>query len=300
MVDRLSLIWVDGKTLTEPQSRVSLLTHALHYGTSVYDGIRFYQSNNHSYAFRLRDHINRLIYSANSLGIKVRWTAQVLEHAVIETVIANGVDEGYIRPIIFSGNGILTMETRNRVATTAIIVLNTGKYLPKQMVTLKTVSIRRPNPDAFDLKAKMGGVYVNSILAHQEAVDGGADEALMLTHDSEVAEGPGENIFIVKNDVLYTPRDSIILPGITRDSIIKICEKVGVICKEAHLKIEDVYGADECFLTGTAAEITPVAKADRVVISNKIGPLTAKFQSLFHDITRSNNDDFKSWVTLIH
>lgn len=243
--------------------------------------------------------MNRLIYSAQSLGLKIQWSAKNLARASLETVIANKITEGYIRPIIFSGDGILTMDVRNRPVVTAILALDAGKYLPKKMIAIKTVSIRKPNSDAFRLRAKMGGVYVNSILAHQEAVDQGADEALMLTHDLEVAEGPGENIFIVKNHALFTPPSNIVLPGITRDSVIKISQKIGIECKETSMKIKDVYESDECFLTGTAAEITPVTKVDGTVISNNIGPLTAKFQAIFHAITRSNYNDFKSWTTLI-
>lgn len=292
-------IWVDGEIVDEVKTHQSLLTHALHYGTSVYDGIRFYDTGHGIYAFRLSDHIDRLIYSAGQLGLKISWSKRDIIEAVIATVNINKLKNGYIRPIIFSGVGILTMDTRNRSVVTAVIALSDGKYLPKEMIALKTVSIHRPISDAFNLRAKMGGVYVNSILAHQEAVDGGADEALMLTHNLEVAEGPGENIFIVKGGVFYTPPDDIILPGITRDTVIRLCRKNSIRCRKTDLTIDQVHQADECFLTGTAAEITPVTTIDGITISDQVGPLTSLMQGQFSNVTHGLDPTFKKWNTLI-
>lgn len=293
-------IWLDGKLKPEHEATVSVMSHALHYGTAAFEGIRFYETQRGPAIFKLPEHLSRLSYSAGVLGMNVPYSEKELREAIIETVKKNGHKAGYIRPILFYGKSNLGVPTEGITVQTAIIVLPWGKYLPQDGIVLKTTSIRRFNNTAFDPNAKIGGVYVNSVLAHTQAHAAGADEALLLTDKDTIAEGSGENFFMVKDKVLLTPPLGNILPGITRDTIFTLAKERGLTIKEKELKLEDAYNADECFFTGTAAEVTPIrAIDDKTIGKDTPGPVTKQLGELYLRVVKGGEPRYQAWLTFI-
>jgi branched-chain amino acid aminotransferase len=290
-------VWLNGQMLPQEEATISLSTHGLHYGTSAFEGIRFYRTESGRSIFRLREHLERLRYSSEVIQMDIPYSTDELVAATIETIKANEYESGYIRPLVFFGEGGLGIDTSKNEISVAIMVMPWGKYLPKDLVAIKTVSVRRPNPLAFDLSAKLGGMYINSVRAHQEAVMNGYDEALLLTDANEVAEGAGQNIFIVKDGVIATPPIGNILPGLTRDAVIAIARDNGYTVEEKVLTMKDLYGADECFFTGTATEITAVGKIDATTIRPHIGPVVKQLKELFSEIVQGRNATYEKWLT---
>lgn len=292
-------IWLNGKLVPQDQATVSVMSHGLHYGTSAFEGIRFYETESGRAVFRLREHLERLFYSSEVILMPIPYSIDEMIAATLETIKANDFPSGYIRPLVYVGEGGLGIDTSQNETGVAIIVMPWGKYLPKDMVAIKTVSIRRPNPSAFDLNAKLGGTYVNSVRAHQEAQQNGYDEALLLTDDNEVAEGAGQNIFMVKDGVIYTPPVGNILPGLTRDAIITMARDNGHAVEEKVLTMKDLYGADECFFTGTATEVTAIGKIDATTIRPHIGPVTKQLKELFSETTHGKVAKYSDWLTAV-
>ena len=298
-------VWINGKLVPENEAMVPILTHALHYGTSIFEGIRAYWSpeNNNLFIFRARDHYVRFHNSSKIMGIKVNYSIDELIDATVNLLRANGAREDvYIRPIAFVSASTVNLDIRNLDVTTAIITVPFGHYLEPKGVRAKVVSWLRVHNSMFPMKAKVGGIYVNSVIALMDAKASGFDEAILLNRDGYVAEGSGENVFIVKDGVLYTPPtyDSI-LEGITRDSVISVARDLGLTVIEKRITREELYTADEVFFTGTAAEVTPVINIDGRTIGNgEPGPITLKVRGYYMDITHGKVSKYRNWLTPIY
>jgi len=293
-------IWLDGKLLPWQKANVHVLTHALHYGSAVFEGIRFYSTNKGPAIFRLDDHINRLFYSASVLDMKITFTKSEIKKAIINTVKVNNLKEGYIRPLVFYGAKSLGLYPKNLPVQVTIIAIPFPKLFAKSTIKVKTSSFIRLHPHSTIASAKISGHYVNSILASMEAKKAGYDEALMYDFKGNIAEGSGENFFLVKNNVIKTASLEDILPGITRQSLIKVAIELGYEVDEAELDKHDIATCDEAFFSGTAAEITPIAKIDDVIINKaKIGDITQQLQEKFYDIVHGNDNKYKDWLTYV-
>jgi branched-chain amino acid aminotransferase len=298
-------IWMDDKLVKWEEAKVHVLTHTLHYGFGVFEGIRFYkQETGGSAIFRLREHIERLLNSAKIIGLPTDLTEEHIINAIIETIKANGLEEGYIRPIIFLGDGAMGLNFTDNPVRFSVAVWEWGAYLGdeglKNGIKAKISSFVRHHVNASMTKAKVCGNYVNSILAKKEAVKNGYDEAIILDTDGYVSEASGENIFIVKNGVLKTPPLTSILPGITRDSVMEISRDCGIPVVEQRFTRDELYIADEVFLTGTAAEITPVRSVDdRIIGRGKPGEITRKLQEIFFNVVRGKDERYKKWLWII-
>ena len=298
-------IWMDGKLVDWDKANVHILTHTLHYGLGVFEGIRLYKTNSGKPAiFRNYDHMKRLLNSAKIMQLDVKYSLEELMEANKEVVKANHLEEGYIRPIIFLGAGSMGLYPADNPVITAIAAWEWGAYLGeegmKKGIRVKTSSFTRYPVNVFMTKSKTNGAYVNSILAKREAVSLGYDEALMLDPDGFVAEASGENIFIVKDNKLITTPPTSILPGITRDTVIKIARDLGIDVKEERFTRDELYIADEAFFTGTAAEITPIREVDdRTIGEGKPGPITRQLQQIFFDIVRGNNKKYIHWLDFV-
>lgn len=302
-------VWIDGCYLSEAIATVSVRTHALHYGSSVFEGIRFYETASGRRAiFRLLDHLKRLNHSASILKLNLPSYRELTE-AIIHLVQISSYREGYIRPLAFFGAEALGLDTRKLLSHCAIIILPWGKYLEKEAVRLKIASKRRISPDAANLAAKIGGLYALNIIAHREAVEAGFDEALLLDCYGNTAEGAGENIFFSDGKSLYTPNMKMILPGITRDSVISIATDsgYGIIYDNPYLfwnidKDIVKYPFSEAFLTGTAAEITPIEYICDDTKNRSFtapGQITTVIKQTFNAIIRGEHPLSTEWLTYV-
>ncbi|MEK0337096.1 MAG: branched-chain amino acid transaminase [Nitrosopumilus sp.] len=299
-MDETKYIWMDGKLVGWKDAKVHVLSHTLHYGLGVFEGIRFYETDKGPAVFRLQDHIKRLFDGAKCSFMKVPYTQEKINEAVLETIRKNEIKAGYIRPIIFYGYGKMGLDPHGASVNVAIAVWPWGAYLGDGAIKVKTSSFMRIHPKSTHAECKICGHYVNSIFASLEAKEKGYQEALLLDYEGYCAEGPGENLFIVKNGKLLTPELGNILPGITRRSIIEIAKNEGIEVEETKLKLEEVYGADEAFFTGTAAEVTPIASLDDKKIGKQApGPVTEKLKSLFLDIVKGKNEKYKDWLSYV-
>jgi len=298
-------IWMDDRLVKWEEAQVHVLTHTLHYGFGVFEGIRFYkQENGVSAVFRLKEHIERLLNSAKIIGLHTDLTEEHIINAVIKKIKENGIEEGYIRPIIFLGDGAMGLNFTDNPVRFSVAVWEWGAYLGeeglKNGIKAKISSFVRHHVNASMTKAKVCGNYVNSILAKKEAVKNGYDEAIILDTDGYVSEASGENIFIVKNGVIKTPPLTSILPGITRDCVMEISRDCGITVVEQRFTRDELYIADEVFLTGTAAEITPVRSVDERTIGNgKPGEITKKLQDIFFKAVRGKDERYKKWLWII-
>jgi branched-chain amino acid aminotransferase len=296
---------MDDRLVKWEDAQVHVLTHTLHYGFGVFEGIRFYkQENGVSAVFRLKEHIERLLNSAKIIGLHTDLTEEHIINAVIKTIKENGIEEGYIRPIIFLGDGAMGLNFTDNPVRFSVAVWEWGAYLGeeglKNGIKAKISSFVRHHVNASMTKAKVCGNYVNSILAKKEAVKNGYDEAIILDTDGYVSEASGENIFIVKNGVIKTPPLTSILPGITRDCVMEISRDCGITVVEQRFTRDELYIADEVFLTGTAAEITPVRSVDERTIGNgKPGEITKKLQDIFFKAVRGKDERYKKWLWII-
>lgn len=298
------LIWFEGGLVPQEQAQVSVLTHAMHYGTSVFEGIRAYETARGAAVFRLPEHSRRLLDSAKILGMRTSLTTEEIDHAVVETVRANHRASCYIRPLLWYGAESLGVNpTRNRVHF-MVATLPWGVYLGDEAVRqgakLMTSSWRRSSGDILPTKSKAGGNYVNSVLANQEARENGFDEALLLDKQGFVAEGSGENVFMVRDGVLHPIAHSVNLRGITRDSVVKIAQWMGTKVEPTMATRDELYTADEVFMVGTAAEVTPVASIDRRPIGSGVaGPFALEMRKVYLDVVSGKVPEFEHWLTYV-
>jgi branched-chain amino acid aminotransferase len=295
-------IWLDGKLVAWDDARIHVLTHALHYGVGVFEGIRAYRTSAGSGVFRLREHLQRLYESAHILLLEIPFPVEKLQEACVEVMRANRLAEGYLRPIAWYGSGAMGVGAINPVQV-AVAAWPWGAYLGeegmKRGIRAKIASFTRMHVNVQMVKAKITGQYVNSFLATREAALGGYDEAILLDTEGYVSEGAGENIFIVKNGALWTPPlSSSVLGGITRDSVLRIARDQGIPVLEQKFTRDTLYVADELFLTGTAAEVTPVREVDnRRIGSGSPGPVTKKLQETYLRAVRGEEPRYREWLT---
>ncbi len=304
-MEKVDKVWMDGQFVDWDDANVHVLSHTLHYGFGVFEGTRCYKCVDGSAIFRLNDHIDRLFNSAKILTIDIPFTNEQLVEASCEVLRVNSLDEAYLRHLVFIGEGELGLGTMTNPVHTVIATWRWGAYLGEEGlrkgVRLKTSSYTRLPIRSFPAKAKAVGNYVNSILAKREALKAGYDEALMLDMEGYVSEASGENIFMVNGKVLTTPPESSsILNGISRRTVIALAQDLGYTIKEAPFPRDMVYTADEIFLTGTAAEVTPVREIDdRTIGAGTAGPTTLRIQEAFFDVVKGKNSEYKEWLTYI-
>lgn len=292
-------IWHNGKLVLWDDAKVHVLTHTLHYGGGAFEGIRFYETKEGPAIFRLTEHIDRLFYSASTLKMQIPYSKDQVHAAICETVRTNGLAEGYIRPIVFYGYGVMGVNPTGAPVELAIACWPWGAYLAHDLVDIKTSSYVRIHPESSVTDAKLCGHYVNSIMARLEIQGTRYHEALLLDVNGHVAEGSGENFFLVKNGVLYTPKLGSILPGITRKTVIQMAKEFSIEVVEADLNIAETYDADEAFFTGTAAEITPIRSIDNNILgAGNIGPITQKLRHAYLDIVHGKNQNYVQYLTL--
>ena len=305
MVDKVSKVWLDGKLIDWDQANVHILTHTLHYGLGVFEGIRCYETHDgKSAVFRLREHVRRLFDSAKICTMPMPYTQDEIVQACLDTVKANGLKACYLRPLAFLGDGAMGLGAVNPTRV-AVVVWHWGAYLGdealKKGIRAKVSSYARGHINATMAKGKISGHYVNSILAKREAKSAGYDEAIMLDTQGYVAEASGENLFMVKNGEIRTPDlGSAILAGITRDAMITLAREMGIKVTEGRIARDELWTADEVFLTGTAAELTPVREIDdRTVGEGAMGPITAKLQARFFDVVKGTTPDHAAWRAVV-
>jgi branched-chain amino acid aminotransferase len=298
-------IWLDGKFVDWDKAQIHILTHTLHYGWGVFEGIRCYHCHDGSSAvFRLKEHVDRLFGSAHIVSIKIPYTKEEISSAILETFRINKLKEGYIRPIVFVGDGEMGIYVKKVDVRVAIAVWSWGAYLGDEGlakgIRAKVSSFTRLQVNSQMTKAKVCGNYVNSILAKREIIAAGYDEAILLDTEGYVSEASGENIFIVKNGTIKTSPLTSILPGITRDSVITIAKDKKYPIIEERFTRDELYLADEAFFSGTAAEITPIREVDdRQIGPGHPGPVTKDIQSTFFDAVKGKVDKYKGWLARI-
>ena len=303
--DTASKIWIDGEMVDWKDANIHVLSHVVHYGTSVFEGIRAYSNEKGVAVFRLKEHVQRLFDSAKIYKIDIPYTQEEIEEAILETVRVNELDGCYIRPIVFRGYGELGVNPLNCPVNVVIAAWEWGSYLGEEgMANGVDLGGRRSSKtktDTFPALAKCGANYMNSQLAKLEAIDNGYDEAIMLDYEGHVSEGSGENIFLVEGEKLFTPAmSSSNLKGITRDSIMAIANDLGYEVVEEVISRERLYSANEVFFTGTAAEVTPIRSIDhRTIGIGKRGPISEKIQSAFFDIVEAKVEDKYGWLSYI-
>ncbi|GAA0415124.1 branched-chain-amino-acid transaminase [Cocleimonas flava] len=304
MSDRDGLIWFDGKMVPWRDANVHVLTHTLHYGMGVFEGVRAYKTDQGPAIFRLKEHTDRLFDSAKIMNMDIPFSKEEITAAQIAAVKDNNLDSAYLRPMCFYGSEGMGLRADNLKTHTIVAAWEWGSYLGAENMEkglrIKTSSFTRHHVNISMCKAKANGHYINSMLALQEALTDGYDEALLLDVEGFVAEGSGENIFIIKNGVIYTPDLTSALNGITRNTITAFANDLNYEIVEKRITRDEVYIADEAFFTGTAAEVTPIRELDNRTIGNGTrGPITEKLQSLYFDSVHGKVDKYKEWLTLV-
>jgi branched-chain amino acid aminotransferase len=306
MDDRDGLIWLDGELVPWREARTHVLTHTLHYGMGVFEGVRAYSTPDGTAIFRLQAHTDRLFRSAHILGMDLPYAydKDTVNEASRAAVRANNLSSAYLRPMCFYGAQGMGLRADNLRVHMMVAAWEWGAYLGKENmergIRVRTSSFTRHHVNITMCKAKANGNYMNSMLALQEALRDGYDEALLLDAEGYVAEGSGENVFIVRDDVLYTPDLTSALEGITRDTIIRFAHDLGIEVKEKRITRDEVYIADEAFFTGTAAEVTPIREVDgRAVGSGSRGPITERLQAMYFDQVHGRRDEYAEWLTLV-
>jgi branched-chain amino acid aminotransferase len=300
--DRDGAIWLDGEFVPWREAKVHVLTHTLHYGMGVFEGVRAYQTDQGAAIFRLQDHTDRLFNSAKILNMSIPYGRETLNQAQKMAITENHLNSAYIRPMCFYGSEGLGLRADGLKVHVMIAAWDWGAYLGEESLSrgirVKTSSFARHHVNVTMCKAKANGNYMNSMMALQEALHDGYDEAMLLDVDGFVAEGSGENIFIVRGGNIYTPDLTSALDGITRNTISILAKSLGYEIIEKRITRDEVYIADEVFFTGTAAEVTPVREIDnRTVGDGGRGPLTEKLQSLYFDVVHGRNETYKNWLT---
>ena len=304
MEDRDGFIWFNDKFVPWREAKAHVLTHTLHYGLGVFEGVRAYETKKGAAIFRLEDHTKRLFNSAHIVGMKLPFNTTKINQAQKDSIIKNNLKSGYIRPMAFYGAESMGISAKELSTNVIVAAWNWGAYMGQEAlesgIKVKTSSFSRHHVNSTMTKAKANGNYMNSIIAHQEATNDGYDEALLLDTQGFIAEGTGENIFIVKNGNLYTPTLSSALEGITRDTVITIAKDLNVEVVEKNITRDEVYTADEAFFTGTAAEVTPIKELDtRLIGKGKRGPLTEEIQKIYFDIVKGDNSDYEHWLSYV-
>ncbi len=300
--DKDGYIWLDGEWLPWRDAKVHVLTNTLHYGLGIFEGIRVYATPNGSAAFRLDDHLSRFYDSAKLVHLKMGVDKETLKQACLASLKKNNLVDAYIRPMAFLGSEAMGLHAKNLSTHVMIAAWEWGAYLGGEALTkgvrIKTSTYRRNHIDSLHAKAKVNGQYVNSMMALREAQLSGFDEALMLDHMGFIAEGSGENFFIIKNGEVFTPSPQAILAGITRDTIITLCKEMNIPIHETQITRDMAYLADEAFFTGTAAEVTPIREIDcRPIGSGQRGELTKKLQEAYFEIVKGQNSHYNHWLT---
>lgn len=297
-------IWMDGKMVDWDEAKVHVCTHALHYGSGVFEGIRAYETESGTAVFRLKEHIERLFNSAKIFKMDIPYTKEDIREAIKNTIKANKLKSGYIRPLIYRGFEQLGLNPFTCPVNCSIAVWEWGAYLGEEAlangIKTKISSYARSYINSTSQKAKICGNYVNSIFAKMEAIEAGADEAILLDTRGFVTEGSGENIFWTKNGIIYTTPTATVLEGITRDSIIKIAEDMNYQFQEKYICRDELYISDEVFFTGTAAEVTPIREIDNYQIGEgKRGPITENIQKKFFAIAKGKEEKYLSWLDFV-
>ena len=302
MSDRDGVIWRDGELIRWRDAQTHVLTHTLHYGAGVFEGVRAYDGKLGTAIFRLQDHTDRLFNSAKIIGMQIPFSKEEINQAQIDVVKNNEVPFGYLRPMCFYGSEGMGLRADDLKVHCIVAAWEWGAYMGTenlaQGIRVRTSSYTRHHVNSTMCKAKVNGHYVNSMLALQEAVRDGYDEALLLDPQGYVAEGSGENVFIVKEGMLYTPELTSALDGITRKTIISVAQDMNIPVVEKQITRDEVSIADEAFFTGTAAEVTPIREIDnRVIGAGSRGPITEKLQSAFFKIVHGEMDAYAHWLT---
>jgi len=297
-------IWMDGKMVDWDEAKVHVCTHALHYGSGVFEGIRAYETESGTAVFRLKEHIDRLFNSAKILKMDIPYTKEDIREAIKNTIKANKLKSGYIRPLIYRGFEQLGLNPFTCPVNCTIAVWEWGAYLGEEAlakgIKTKISSYARSYINSTSQRAKICGNYVNSIFAKMEAIEAGVDEAILLDTRGFVTEGSGENIFWIKNGIIYTTPTATVLEGITRDSIIKIAGDMNYQFQEKYICRDELYISDEVFFTGTAAEVTPIREIDNYQIGEgKRGPITENIQKKFFAIAKGEEEKYLSWLDYI-
>ncbi|NMG67258.1 branched-chain amino acid transaminase [Azoarcus indigens] len=304
MADRDGFIWYDGKLVPWRDATTHVLTHSLHYGLAVFEGVRAYKTDKGTAIFRLAEHTQRLLNSGKIYMMDIPYTKEVLMEAQKEVVRANKLESCYLRPIAFYGSEKMGISTRGSTVHVAIAAWPWGAYLGEEGlekgIRIKTSSFARQHVNVTMPRAKLASTYANSILANLEATQDGYDEALLLDTQGFVAEGAGENLFVIKDGVIYEPEIASALTGITRDTVIRLAAELGYTVQSRRLTRDDIYIADEAFFTGTAAEVTPIRELDnRTIGAGRRGPITAKIQARFFDVVGGKAAEYEPWLSYI-
>ncbi len=304
MADRDGVIWMDGELVPWREAKIHVLTHTLHYGMGVFEGVRAYKTDRGTAIFRLQEHTDRLFGSAHIMMMKVVQDRAEIIEAQKTVVRDNGLETAYIRPLFFYGSEGMGLRADNLRVHAAVAAWEWGSYLGDENmekgIRIRTSSYTRHHVNITMCKSKATGNYINSMLALTEALQSGYDEAMLLDDHGFVAEGSGENIFIVRNGVVYTPDTSSALEGITRDTLMTLAADSGIEVVEKRISRDEVYLADEAFFTGTAAEVTPIREVDgRVIGDGKRGPVTEKLQSLYFDVVHGRVERYNDWLTVV-
>ena len=303
LANREGFIWMDGKLIDWADAKVHVLTHTLHYGLGVFEGVRAYSTPEGTKIFRLNDHTNRLFESAKAVNMKIPFSQQEINEAQKEVFRVNDLDEGYIRPMCFYGSEGMGLRADNLKVHCIVAAWEWPSYMSPEAfekgINIKISSFKRETGNIVS-RSKVNGNYVTSIMALQEAMKEGYDEALLLDDEDNISEGSGENFFIVKNKTLFTPDLDASLDGITRKSIISLAEELSIKVEVKKVKLQDVLNADELFFTGTAAEVVPIRSVDKKLISNgERGEITTILQQNYFDQVRGKRDSFSEWLSAI-
>ncbi|MDH5544298.1 MAG: branched-chain amino acid transaminase [Gammaproteobacteria bacterium] len=304
MDDRDGVIWLDGELVPWREAKTHVLTHTLHYGMGVFEGVRAYKTAKGAAIFRLKEHTDRLFRSAKILQMPMPYSKDEVNQATIAAVRENKLDSAYIRPMCFYGSEGMGLRADNLQTHVMVAAWSWGSYLGaeglEKGIRIRTSSFTRHHVNITMCKAKANGNYMNSMLALREALDCGYDEAMLLDNEGYVAEGSGENIFIVRDGVIYTPDLTSALDGITRATIVSLAKEMGLEVKEKRITRDEVYVADEAFFTGTAAEVTPIREVDnRVIGEGRRGPITEKLQSKYFDIVHGRLSEYEHWLSYV-
>jgi len=303
MADRDGVIWMDGELVPWREAKVHVLTHTLHYGMGVFEGERAYKTDKGAAIFRMQEHTDRLFRSAHIMGMKMPYDKDAINDATVAAVKENNLEFGYIRPMVFYGSEGMGLRADNLQTHVMVAAWEWGSYMGDENlrngIKVRTSSFTRHHVNIMMCKSKTNANYVNSMMALQEALACGCDEALLLDADGCVAEGSGENFFMVRDGVIYTPELTSALDGITRNTVIKLADEMGYTVKEKRITRDEVYIADEAFFTGSAAEVTPIRELDgRIIGEGGRGPITERLQSTYFDVVHGRSEAHQHWLTM--
>jgi branched-chain amino acid aminotransferase len=299
--DRDGVIWFNGELVDWREAKVHVLTHTLHYGMGCFEGVRAYQTDEGPCIFRLKEHTDRLFRSAKILGMPMPYTHEQINAACLQVVRENNLEEAYLRPMVFFGDEGMGLRADSLSTNVIVAAWHWPTYMSPEALTagikVRTSSFTRHHVNITMCKAKANGNYINSMLALREALSGGAEEALMLDPEGYVAEGSGENVFIIRDGVVYTPELTSCLDGITRATIMQFCRDLDIPVVEKRISRDEVYVADEAFFTGTAAEVLPIRELDdRDIGAGKAGPITLKLQQMYFDQVKGRRAEYPEWL----